>query len=143
MNLGLLAMPYTRLRYHIVTATSRRRPLLVGVVEALVYATCRKVALEQGANVIAIGGVEDHVHVILACPPSQRLSAVIGAMKSRASRAINDAELLEIPFAWQVGYSAFTLRAWDYHRAVIYVESQKERHASRTLIPRLEPVPPF
>lgn len=131
-------MPYTRLRYHIITATKHREPLLTDRVEDIVYAALRKEAERIGGRISHIGGVEDHVHIIAAIPPSLAVSKFIGHIKSESSKGINY-QLSELQhFSWQRGFGAFTLNPADMGDVVAYVLNQKAHHKSGELLGRFE-----
>ena len=57
-------MSYWRIFYHLIWATKQREPLLNERVEAMVYGVILNKAKELGIIIHAIGGVEEHVHVL-------------------------------------------------------------------------------
>ena len=132
-------MSFTRLRYHVVTATRGRLPLITLELEGGIYSAFKRRALDTGIRIIALGGIEDHVHLLLACPPKLPLSQVVGVLKSGAAWAANHHPNAKNHFAWQRGYAAFTVNAWDYARVAHYVLNQKYHHHSNTQISLLEP----
>ncbi len=126
-------MSYTRLRYHIITATKNREMIITPEVEALIYPALQAKALECGGKLFQVGGVEDHVHMVAALPPSVALAAFVRELKTASSRAVNKAGLLEERFEWQRGYGAFTLNPLDLSTVLHYVANQKQHHAEGEL----------
>ncbi|MBA2663447.1 MAG: IS200/IS605 family transposase [Bradymonadaceae bacterium] len=122
-------MPYTRLRYHIVTATHERKPFIFPDIERFIFAVMRAEARKMGCEIIAIGGIEDHLHMVSAIPPKIAVSIFIREVKTESSRAVKRQFAHMNKFAWQVGYSAFTVNPFDMKRLIHYVENQRERHA--------------
>ena len=57
---------------------------------------------------LAIGGTEDHVHLVMALPPKLSLAHAIAAIKANSSKWMNETGHL---FAWQDGYGAFSVSA--------------------------------
>jgi REP element-mobilizing transposase RayT len=125
-------MSYTRLRYHIVTATHRRAPVITAPLEGVLFRALRRKADDEGGRLLAIGGVADHVHLVAALRPTVALSDFVRALKARSSRAATRSDLLGAPFRWQRGYGAFTLDARDIGAAVRYVVRQKVHHGAGT-----------
>jgi REP element-mobilizing transposase RayT len=102
-------------------------------VEALIYPALQAKALECGGKLFQVGGVEDHVHMVAALPPSVALAAFVRELKTASSRAVNKAGLLEERFEWQRGYGAFTLNPLDLSTVLHYVANQKQHHAEGEL----------
>ena len=84
-----MAHNYTRLFYHFVWATWDRTPLLTGEVEARAYALIRHQCAEQVCQVHALGGVEDHVHLLVSLPTTLNVADFIKSVKGASSRALN------------------------------------------------------
>ena len=121
-------MPYCQLLYHFVWATKDRAPRLTAETEPLLHRLLRVKAVQLGAHVYALNGIEDHVHLIAAVPPSLAISRFVGQVKATAATQFNKSGQDELPFFWQQEYGAFTfdLPRLPYH--VKYVREQKEHH---------------
>jgi putative transposase len=126
-------MAYTRLRYHIVTATRQREPLITGEVERLIYAALHAKAAEHGAKLLAVEAVSDHIHIVAAIPPRIAVSTFVREIKTASSRAVNQQKIMEGEFHWQEGYGAFTLNPHDLAPVLHYVANQKRHHAEGDL----------
>ena len=125
-------MPFTRLRYHLVTATKGREPLIGPKVEPIVYDSLEEKIEELDGRLFAIGGIEDHIHLVAAVPPTIAVSDFVGRIKAAASGALSK------EFAWQRGYGAFTLWPEGLGKITRYVRNQKVHHASDDLREHLE-----
>ena len=79
----------------------------------------------------AIGGVGDHVHLLVALRATHCLADVMRELKSESSRWVHD-ELLCRIFAWQEGYGAFTVSASQVENAKAYVFGQEKHHRQKT-----------
>ena len=121
-------MTFSRLRYHIVTATKGRKPLITERIEATIYEAMRARAEALGSTVCAIGGVDDHIHLLAAIPPHMSVSSTVGKLKGWSSRQVHELFPSHDDFAWQVGFSAFTVSPGDVPRVASYVRNQKIRH---------------
>lgn len=126
-------MSYTRLRYHIVTATKNRSPAITAEVEAVIYPALYHKAKDCGGRLLKAGGVADHIHLVAAVPPTLALADFVREVKTRASRAVNTAGFYDGTFRWQRGYGAFTLNPLNLSQVIAYVANQKQHHAAGRL----------
>lgn len=93
------------------------------------YAFLSGVARTLDVDPVAIGGTEDHVHLLLSLRATHRVADVVRELKKVSS--VWAQERLAI-FAWQSGYAAFTLRAADVATTTLYIHRQEEHHHHRT-----------
>jgi len=133
-------MPYHQLFYHIVWTTKGRLPLLTHEVRRSAHGFVRSKAAGLGGVIHALGGIEDHVHLVVSIPPSIAVSMFIGQIKGSTSTRLNRAGIVDGPFAWQAEYGVFTFDRKRLPNFVAYVQSQEEHHSSTTTIPVLERV---
>ncbi len=131
-------MPYHQLFYHMVWSTKNRLPLLTAESEAIIHNFLRTKAIGLGATVFAVGGIEDHVHVVASIPPKIAVAKFIGQIKAVASTIFNKSGCSNTPFFWQKEYGVFSFDAKRLPNYIAYVERQKEHHAQGTTIPILE-----
>jgi putative transposase len=91
-------------------------------------------------SLLAIGGVPDHVHVVVCAPGKYSPAEIARNFKVPTSALINDIrpEFSDL-FRWQEGYASYTLSQSDVSRVVTYVKNQKQHHANpETLWPDWE-----
>lgn len=134
-------MSYTRLRYHIITATKRRSPLITPEVESVLYPALQQKAQDKNGHLLQIGGIADHVHMIAVLHPSCAVADFVRAVKAGSSRAANRSAVCEGPFRWQRGYAAFSLNPLNLSRIIAYVARQKEHHRAGRLWAAYERLP--
>ena len=90
------------------------------------------IARENGMKAISIGGMEDHVHVLLSIPATETIAKAVQLLKGASSRWVH-AEFPERgDFAWQEGYGAFSIGASGIDATVDYINSQTIHHKKRT-----------
>jgi putative transposase len=121
-------MSYTRLRYHIVFATKHRRPWISEDVEEFLYPTLIHSAQRYNGKAIAIGGIEDHVHLVVAARPDIAVSEFVERLKSESAAALKRHRRSCWHFAWGIGFGAFTLNPERLSGVIAYVRQQKEHH---------------
>jgi REP element-mobilizing transposase RayT len=129
-------MPYWRLFYHIIWGTKQREPLIQFDFEASLYNVIAAKTTSSGAIVHAVGGIEDHVHLVASVPPKISLSQFIGQVKGNSSHFVTHE--LNIPFAWQSEYGVVSFGGQNLDMVVKYVKNQRQHHAARTTIRSLE-----
>jgi REP element-mobilizing transposase RayT len=86
------------------------------------------IAKQNRMKALAIGGIEDHVHLLLSLPFTTSISKAIQLIKGGASKWVHDtfAELRD--FSWQEGYAAFTIGIAQLEDTIAYIEQQAEHH---------------
>jgi REP element-mobilizing transposase RayT len=124
---------------HLVWSTWDRVPVLVGPVEAEAHAAIRRKCRELRCRALAVGGMPDHVHVLVQLHPSIYISQLAQEVKGASSRIVNDRCGPAVPFRWQAGYGAFTLRTSDIPVVHDYIIRQRSHHASTGLWQDWEP----
>jgi putative transposase len=128
--------PYTQLYLHLTWATWDRAPILTPERQPLAYASIQRTCAELRTSVIAIGGIDDHVHVLLRFPPTVAISHLVQRMKGASSRLVE--QVSREAFRWQGGYGAFTVSRRGVPVVRDYVLNQAEHHQRGSLIHALE-----
>ncbi|WP_420127045.1 IS200/IS605 family transposase [Longimicrobium sp.] len=123
---------------HIVWATWDRAPLLTPDVRPRVYLCMREEAARLKAEIIEIGGIEDHVHVLLRLPATVSIATLVKQLKGSSSHLANH-EVLPCGFKWQGGYSASSVSRRAVPRVQEYLRRQEEHHRDGTIYPDAEP----
>lgn len=131
---------YSQINIMIVFGVKNRQRLLISEIRPKVYAAITKIILDhgKGSKVIAIGGVDDHVHILISLSSSITLSDLIREIKSRSSRWINDQRLIPFHFEWQKGSGAFSYSQSHRQSVINYINNQEEHHRIKTFREELE-----
>ena len=117
---------------HLVWRTYGDRPLLRSEVRERVHGHIRRgCAKTRGVFFHAVGGTEDHVHVVINVEPRIRISDVVKTLKGASSYDIPE-------ISWQRGYGVVSFSADQLGYVVRYVENQMERHRKGRLTETLE-----
>ena len=90
------------------------------------------IARKQGFKALAIGGVEDHVHLLLSLPATTPVANAIQLVKGNSSKWVHDTFPEHGLFAWQEGYGAFSVGVSQADATVAYIRSQAEHHQKTT-----------
>ena len=133
-------MPYWRLFYHFIWGSRNREPFIVPKWENSLHNVIAAKATGLGAFVHAVGGIEDHVHLVVSVPPKIALSTFIGQVKGNSSHFVNHEVDANIHFAWQAEYGVVSFGGKMLDTATRYARNQRNYHANETTIAMLERV---
>jgi putative transposase len=127
---------HTRLYAHMVWSTWDRAPLITPAIRDRIYPMMQRHATNLGAKVIAIGGIEDHVHVLARFPSALAIATLVQRMKGASSYLAS--QVMGEIFRWQGSYGAFTVSERGLERVRAYVLNQEAHHRDGTTHPWLE-----
>ena len=126
--------PFTQLYLHCVWATWDRLPLITPQIEEQLYpAICAK-CLELKCNVVALGGIEDHVHLCVRFPTTLAIATLVKEVKGASSHLVTHRVTPTEFFKWQGAYGAFTVSKGAVKSVCAYIANQKAHHASNNVI---------
>ncbi len=124
---------------HLVWATYGRLPLILPHWEEDLYECIRLEATKLRLDVLALGGVEDHLHLAILLPATRTIAELMKQIKGASSHFVTQRFLpAEGFFKWQEGYGAFGFHTSLTPRVVAYIENQKTHHANHELWTSLE-----
>ena len=123
---------------HVVWGTWDRAPLLVGETERRVYHSIQASCAAMGAEALALGGVEDHVHLLVQLPATIAVADLIKQVKGASAHLATHEVAPDKFFKWQGGYAAFSVGQSQLTVIRAYIAHQKEHHRDETLIPEWE-----
>lgn len=130
-------MPYCQLYYHFVRATNNRAPVLDAQARQILFKALKRKSKELKAIVYAVGGVDDHVHMVVSLPPTLSVSAFVGQVKGASSYRLRRT-IRTCDFRWQAEYGAFTIRRGGLRQVIRYVVNQEAHHREQDLQDDLE-----
>ncbi len=129
---------HTEVYVHFVWATWDRQPLILPDKEARLYDSIRARCRDMQAHLHAIGGVSDHIHLLIRLPATLSLAQVAKDIKG-ASSHFATYTLSWSDFRWQGAYSAFGVGKDSLEIVCRYIENQKQHHAQQTTSSEWEP----
>jgi putative transposase len=112
---------------HYVWATWDRLPLITPEIQGKLYGAILDKCKKFGARPLALGGVEDHIHLLVRLPATLSLAELIGEVKGFSAFAITEGKAGRL-FKWQGGYGAFSV---SEHRLTVvqrYIRNQASHH---------------
>ncbi len=126
---------YLSLYVHLVWGTWERQPLLCEPTRQHVYRAIGAKCAELGADLVALGGMEDHVHLLVSLPSTLTIANLAGQVKGVSSHLVNHEAPLPTGelFKWQGTYGAFTVSQPLVRTVADYILHQREHHTLGTL----------
>lgn len=122
-----MSSTYLSLHYHIVFGTKDRVPLIHADWRNRLHEYLGGTVRGLGGFPEGVGGVADHVHLLVGLKATHCLADVMRELKKAASVWVHDEIKLD-SFAWQEGYAAFTVSATARDTVKQYIANQEEHH---------------
>jgi putative transposase len=124
---------YSQIYIHFIFGTKNGQKLITADIEKRLWSYIGATGKRMGVKAIAIGGQQDHLHLLLSVPPNLSVSFIMQKLKGISSKWMNDTFYPKKRiFRWQPGYSAFTVGQSQKQRVVGYILNQKQRHKTMT-----------
>jgi REP element-mobilizing transposase RayT len=134
---------FLSLHYHLVFATKCREPFIAADWRLRLHEYMGGAIAGLGGFPEGIGGVEDHVHLLVGLRATNCLADVLRELKKASSVWVHQ-EIGLKAFVWQEGYAAFTVSAPARGSVKRYIANQEEHHRTQSyceeLIAMLEKV---
>jgi putative transposase len=120
---------YVSALFHCVFSTKGRRGLIPPARQPDVWSYLGGIARNNGFKLLAAGGTDNHVHILVSLPATLPLAKAIQLLKGGSSKWMNDSGAGG--FAWQEGYGAFSVGVSQLAATIAYINSQTEHHHKR------------
>ena len=127
-----MANTYTSLHYHVFFSTKNREPWLRQDIEQRVWSYLGGIARENDLKALLIGGIENHVHLLLGLPATAAVSKAVQLIKGASSKWMKETLPGLGGFGWQDGYAAFTVSKSLVSEVDTYIRGQREHHRVKT-----------
>jgi putative transposase len=119
---------YSQILLHVVFSTKQREHWITPTVAERLYPYLGGLVRAEKGTLFDIGGVEDHVHLYLRWRPDAAVSDLMRVVKARSSKWVHETFPDLGRFAWQEGYSVFTVSKSQEEAVKNYIAGQHEHH---------------
>ncbi len=123
---------YSSSLFHIVFSTKERRSLITDELQPRLWAYLGGIARENDMKALVVGGISNHVHILLSVPATMSLAKAVQLLKGGSSKWVHDMFPALTIFEWQEGYAAFSVSVSGVDDTIRYIEAQAEHHRTRT-----------
>jgi REP element-mobilizing transposase RayT len=120
---------YISALFHCVFSTKGRRGIIPTVKQADLWAYLGGIARKNSFKALAVGGTDNHVHVLVSLPSTMAFAKAVQLLKCGSSKWMNDSGATG--FAWQEGYGGFSVGISQQADTIGYIHSKAERHHKR------------
>jgi REP element-mobilizing transposase RayT len=86
------------------------------------------IAHQHQIRALEIGGVEDHVHILISLPSTLPIAKALQLIKGGSSKWVHDTFPEYATFGWQAKYGAFTVSVSQLDKIINYIKSQEKHH---------------
>jgi REP element-mobilizing transposase RayT len=90
------------------------------------------IARKNDMTALAVGGTENHVHILLSVPAAIPLAKAVQLIKGGSSKWVHETFPANHDFGWQEGYGAFSVGISQVEDTVAYIQKQEEHHRTRS-----------
>lgn len=120
-----------RLFYHLVWTTLGRSPLIDAKGARFLCRVLRSMATEHRAEVLEIGMVSTHIHLLIRAQPLSDLPKMIQRMKGVTSFVAKRDAIC--PLSWADGYDLETVSPGEEMKIRHYLRAQPYRHPDEAI----------
>lgn len=122
---------WSQVLLHIIFSTKDRKPLIDAEGADDLYGFIGGIVRDEGGTLLAIGGMSDHVHMLVRWGTDKAIGELVRDVKTRSSRWMRQSRGVK-PFAWQVGYGVFSVSQSQAGVVKAYIKNQPKHHAKRS-----------
>jgi len=127
-----VANTYSQIHIQAIFAVQGRANLIRSEWREELFKYISGIFRNQKQKLLAIGGIEDHIHLLFGLRPSLALSDLMRDVKANSSVFINESGFVRGKFNWQEGFGAFSYSRSQVDTVVKYVLNQEKHHARRS-----------
>ncbi len=121
---------HTSLHYHLIFSTKQREPLIAKGWRDELHSYLGGIVKGLDAHPEGVGGVADHVHLLVSLKSTACLSDFMRELKKSSSAWAKESKSRD--FQWQEGYAAFTVSASAIKTVQQYIANQEAHHRVRS-----------
>jgi REP element-mobilizing transposase RayT len=123
---------YSQILIQIVFSVKNRKSLIPQENLEEVFEYISGIIRNKGQKPMIVGGVKDHIHILLGMKPGITVSALVRDIKNNSSNFINQQDWLSEKFSWQNGFGAFSYGNSQIEPVFNYIKNQAEHHKTKT-----------
>ena len=121
-------MSYISSYFHCVFSTKERQRFIAPELRDRLWPFLGGIVRQNKMKAIEIGGVDDHVHLLISLPATMTISKAMQLIKGGSSKWIHETFPDQHRFAWQDEYGAFSVSVSQLDKIIRYIKGQEEHH---------------
>ena len=120
-----MAHTFSRNHVHLVFSTKDRRNIIAKEWQPRLWAYLGGICKNNEMVALAVGGTENHIHILFRLPPKLALAKAVLLLKTNSSKWMG---VQREDFSWREGYGAFSVSSSNLEQVIRYIESQEAHH---------------
>ena len=122
-------MPHTYCSsfFHCVFSTKQRQKIIRDEIQPELWAYIGGIARAHEMKALAVGGTDDHAHILLSLPSTIAVAKAMQQIKAASSKWMHEQHGQRV-FAGQEGYGAFSIGVAQVDATVAYIGRQRQHH---------------
>lgn len=126
-----MSSAHSALYYHLVFGTKNEAESISPEWRDRLHAYLSELVKTLGGTTLAVGGVADHVHLLVSLKPTHQLSDVLRDLQRKCVKWVHQ-ELRNWSFGWDDSYGAFTVSPSNIEAVRKYIAQQETHHRTRS-----------
>lgn len=123
---------YSQILIQIIFSVKNRKSLIPQQNLEEVFEYIAGIIRNKGQKPIIVGGVSNHIHILVGMKPGITVSALVRDVKNNSSNFINQQDWLTEKFSWQNGFGAFSYGNSQIEPVFNYIKNQAEHHKTKS-----------
>ena len=117
---------------HVVVGTYHQKNFLTAEIRSQLSAYLSAVAKSKGVTLVALGGAENHVHLLVALPAKLSVETAITHLKQSSNTWLRQNFEPLRSFSWANGFSAYSISRSQLDNALLYIQNQEQYHRKKS-----------
>lgn len=127
-----MADTFSQIYIHLVFSVKERQNVIHKTWREELFKYVSGILKGKDQKVFAIGGMPDHIHILISLRPNCMISELVNSVKTNSSKWINSRGFVKGKFNWQEGYGAFSYGQSQLDHVIQYINNQEQHHQKRS-----------
>lgn len=124
---------FSKIYLHAIWSTNQRIPLLDKEIRSDLFAQVSNTITNRRGKLHEVGGVADHIHVLMEAPKDRSLSDLMQEIKVQTTHWLKSIDHVKYrDFEWQTGYGAYSISLSSIEVLKQYIQQQEDHHQKHT-----------
>lgn len=123
-----MAHSFSQIYIYLVFSTKERRNSIAKESQPRLWAYLGGICRNHEITALAIGGTENHVHLLIQLPQTLALAKAVAVLKANSSKWMREQGH---DFSWQEGYGAFSVSSSNLDQVIRYIQNQEVHHRKK------------
>lgn len=127
-----MADTFSQIYIHLVLSVKGRQNVIHKTWREELFKYVSGIINGRDQKLFAIGGMPDHIHILISLRPNCMVSELVNSVKTNSSKWINSKGFVKGRFNWQEGYGAFSYGQSQLDHVIQYINNQESHHLRRS-----------